>query len=260
MMSISERTDEVGGTARYDRGARGCHLLVDHLWRCHDHRRRRRRPPVFRRGLVGLLTASGRGSSARRRATSKRSGRCSSSPGRAHGPVVPDGDGFGPRQDHRRTPRRRGGRRHPLLDEASVARALHAGAGGYLGSTRASTSSPWGDSSRALWIGRGVEQPRSPRGQAVSNSIAGWPRPAELRGRRTTTPGLAKPTIARPPRAVDKTVANVSAILSKLRDRSRRMPRGSSAPTCRLSLGTRRSSGCRTAAHRDRDAATPAGS
>lgn len=28
-MSISERTDEVGGTARYDRGARGCHLLVD---------------------------------------------------------------------------------------------------------------------------------------------------------------------------------------------------------------------------------------
>lgn len=29
MLSITERTDEVGGTARYDRAARGCHLLVD---------------------------------------------------------------------------------------------------------------------------------------------------------------------------------------------------------------------------------------
>jgi signal transduction histidine kinase len=29
MMSISERTDEVGGTARYDRSAKGCHLVVD---------------------------------------------------------------------------------------------------------------------------------------------------------------------------------------------------------------------------------------
>ena len=29
MMSINERTDEVGGTARYDRAAIGCHLLVD---------------------------------------------------------------------------------------------------------------------------------------------------------------------------------------------------------------------------------------
>ena len=29
MLSITERTDEVGGTARYDRAASGCHLLVD---------------------------------------------------------------------------------------------------------------------------------------------------------------------------------------------------------------------------------------
>lgn len=29
MMSISERTDEVGGTARYDRSTKGCHLVVD---------------------------------------------------------------------------------------------------------------------------------------------------------------------------------------------------------------------------------------
>ncbi|GGB75026.1 sensor histidine kinase [Knoellia flava] len=29
MLSITERTDEVGGTARYDRAAHGCHLLVD---------------------------------------------------------------------------------------------------------------------------------------------------------------------------------------------------------------------------------------
>lgn len=29
MMSITERTDEIGGVARYDRTARGCHLVVD---------------------------------------------------------------------------------------------------------------------------------------------------------------------------------------------------------------------------------------
>lgn len=29
MMSITERTDEIGGTARYDRAANGCHLLVN---------------------------------------------------------------------------------------------------------------------------------------------------------------------------------------------------------------------------------------
>lgn len=180
--------------------------------------------PVFRRGLVGLLTASGH-----------------EVVGQARGGLealevvaqvkpqvvlmdlsMPDGDGF--EATARITAE------HPdvavvvvtlFSDEASVARALHAGAAGYLGKHAEPEhliAAVEAASAGALWIGRGVERPAfGTRSGGGSAALPGGLTAREFVVADLLARGLANPAIAARLGLSTKTVANyVSAIVLKL--------------------------------------------
>jgi DNA-binding NarL/FixJ family response regulator len=179
--------------------------------------------PVFRRGLVGMLTASGHDV-----VGEARGGLEAVAVVAETGPDVvlmdlsmPDGDGF--EATARITAE------HPEVavvvvtlfsDEASVARALEAGASGYLGK-HAEPEHILGAveaaGSGALLIGPGIERP------AFGAALAGGPtNPAGLTARELVVAdllgrGLTNPVIAGRLGLTTKTVANyVSSILLKL--------------------------------------------
>ena len=108
-----------------------------------------------------------------------------------------------------------------VSDEASVARALHAGAAGYLGKHAEPEhliAAVEAASSGALWIGRGVERPAfATRSGGEPTALPGGLTARELVVADLLSRGLANPTIAARLGLSTKTVANyVSAILLKL--------------------------------------------
>lgn len=179
--------------------------------------------PVFRRGLVTLLTASGH-----------------EVVGQARGGLealevvaqvrpqvvlmdlaMPDGDGF--EATARITAE------HPdvavlvvtlFSDEASVARALHAGAAGYLGKHAEPEhliAAVEAASAGALWIGSGVERPSFARSASEQAALPGGLTARELVVADLLARGLANPAISARLGLSTKTVANyVSTILLKL--------------------------------------------
>ena len=180
--------------------------------------------PVFRRGLVGLLTASGHEVVGQARGGLE----ALEVVAQARPQVVlmdlsmPEGDGF--EATARITAE------HPDIavvvvtlfsDEASVARALHAGAAGYLGKHAEPEhliAAVEAASSGALWIGRGVERPAfATRSGSEQAALPGGLTARELVVADLLARGLANPTIAARLGLSTKTVANyVSAILLKL--------------------------------------------
>ena len=245
MMSISERTDEVGGTARYDRGARAATCWSTYLWRCHDHRRRRRRPPRLP-SRAGRLTARPRG---------RRPGAGGlealevvaqvKPPGRARNLSMPDGDGFSHGQDHRRTTSWWSS--SPLLRRGrSPGRCTPVR--GISGRSSSTSSPPWRRPVGAL-VDRpgGVERPAFATGQAGEpTALPGGPRPAWS---RTCLQGLANLTIAARPGARPGGEL-VSAILPKARrDRSSGCRADHPRPPVALSPSGRAGHHRRTCAH-----------
>lgn len=179
--------------------------------------------PVFRRGLVALLTASGH-----------------EVVGQARGGLealevvaqvrpqvvlmdlsMPDGDGFAATA--------RITAEHPdvavivvtlFSDEASVARALHAGAAGYLGKHAEPEhliAAVEAASAGALWIGSGVERPAFAARAGSQPALPGGLTARELVVADLLARGLANPAISARLGLSTKTVANyVSTILLKL--------------------------------------------